>query len=468
MGSPTTSNSTFPHEQSAVWIFFGDLDTSQVSIKELSKTKQFAIISYGLFPTMHKWIAFTLLAFPATVSASPTASAIQHLIVIIQENHSFDSYFGRYCQAPAGSNPSCNQGPECCEAGPARDPGTGIEPGVLDDTSNIAYDPNHSRACEKKEMHHGRMDRFVSARCADRRNFTYASRESVSLYFTLADHYALADRYFQPVAGASSSNDMYFARAQYVFTDNNYWPKSVGSICHEGAKRHFDGPTIGDLLNQKSVSWAFYHEGYAPARAAHIAGRCMAPDPVCVQQTGGIGECTYDPSDNPFQYYLSSRDNPSVTKDYQDFAPAIRSGTLPSVVFMKPYEGKTEHPGAGISVGMSFISEVLNEVKNSPYAENTLILITADESGGFFDHISPPKRSPVDHQLYGPRIPMLAVGPFALKGGISHTQMEHASVVRFIEWNWLGATGQLHGRDQIVAGIGSLLDPTRTGAIVPR
>ena len=92
----------------------------------------------------------------------------------------------------------------------------------------------------------------------------------------------------------------------------------------------------------------------------------------------------------------------------------------------------------------------------------------AHESGGYFDHVSPPANSAVDGQPYGARVPLLAVGRFARQNLVSHTSMEHSSIVKFVEWNWLGArTGQLGGRDGVVNNLGSLLDPAQTGTPVP-
>jgi phospholipase C len=105
------------------------------------------------------------------------------------------------------------------------------------------------------------------------------------------------------------------------------------------------------------------------------------------------------------------------------------------------------------------VHRTVDAIKGSPVAAHTLILLTWDESGGFYDHVRPPATSAVDHQPYGPRIPLLAIGPFARSGSVSHQVMEHSSIVRFIEWNWLGATGQLHGRDRTVHNLGSLLAP---------
>lgn len=91
------------------------------------------------------------IAFSLSLRASPL-SKIEHLVVIVQENHSFDSYFGRYCQAKTGSSPTCTEGANCCEAGPAHDPGTGKEPIPLTEELHQTYNPSHSRECEVDEI----------------------------------------------------------------------------------------------------------------------------------------------------------------------------------------------------------------------------------------------------------------------------------------------------------------------------
>ena len=93
-------------------------------------------------------------------SKGPT---IQHLVVIVQENHTFDSYFGRWCTAPTGSAPTCTTGPACCEAGPAMDPGSTTAPSTLNDAFNAARDPDHTQACETTEIDGGKMDGFVTS-----------------------------------------------------------------------------------------------------------------------------------------------------------------------------------------------------------------------------------------------------------------------------------------------------------------
>src|SRR5580698_151999 len=127
---------------------------------------------------------------------------IRHLVIVIQENHTFDDHFGGYCTAPAGSNPSCNDGPSCCEAMPATDP-SGASPTALTDATNAGYDPNHTAACETLEIDGGKMDGFVTAvvsmpgDCGTPGNFAAADPPTMQPLWSLAATGALADRYFQ-------------------------------------------------------------------------------------------------------------------------------------------------------------------------------------------------------------------------------------------------------------------------------
>jgi phospholipase C len=180
--------------------------------------------------------------------------------------------------------------------------------------------------------------------------------------------------------------------------------------------------------------------------------------------------CAFDPSDVPFEYYASTVDNPKTMKDYAALTAALTSGALPAVSFVKAIGYKQEHPGYGdtLSAGVGFATGVISNIEASPYAASTLILLTYDEGGGFFDHVPPPAANTFDGKPYGTRVPLLAMGPFAKKNYVSHVVMEHSSIVKFIEWNWLGQkTGQLGTRDTVVNNIGSLLDPDTTGLTVP-
>jgi phospholipase C len=410
-----------------------------------------------------------------TCAGTCPSSSIKHLVVIIQENHTFDDHFGAYCTAPTGSNPTCNTGPSCCEAMPATDP-AGTTPTVLNDTTMAGYDPAHDSACETVEIDDGKMDMFATApdeggnACGSPSNVAAVDPALFQPVWDLASTGALADRYFQPVVGESYANDMYFARTQYVFANDDDAPLgAVGVTCGvEGSDEvQLTGTTIGDLLTAASIPWAFFAEGYTAMQQADPG---CPPRPADCPFPLPFDPCGFEPSDVPFEYYASTRDNPATMKDLSAFDDALDQGGLPAVSFVKAIEYKTEHPGQGVtlSAGVTFLTGIVEQIMQSRYRADTLVLITYDEGGGYFDHVAPPSPSPVDGKPYGTRVPLLALGPFARSGFVSHVVTEHSSIVKLIEWNFLGGqTGQLGGRDTVVANLGSLLDPTATGVAVP-
>jgi len=395
-------------------------------------------------------------------------SKINHLVVIVQENHTFDNYFGKYCQAQTGSNPTCTDGPTCCEAGPTHEP-SGAEPVILDDAENGTYDPDHTQACELMEANGGAMDQYVTGNtCAHHENFAYADGSVIGPYWQYAAQGALADHYFQPIAGQSSSNDMYFMRAQWVFTDNAYKAPAIGQACSiEPEAMSFQGPTIGDVLDTAGVTWSFYAEGYQAMVDSQKMGRCPKAPSDCDFGVS-LYPCVFDVGDYPLDYYPQFADNPKYLRDYAKLKSDLDNSDLPQVVFVRALGYHSEHPGVGVRIsdGVSFVKQTTDLVQKSAYGKDTLVLVTWDEGGGFFDHIAPPGNG-ADGKPYGTRVPLLALGPMAKANAISHAQLEHSSIVKFIEWNWTGQTGQLAGRDAVVGNLGSLLDPAATGTTVP-
>lgn len=409
----------------------------------------------------------------APADLAPRPSAIQHVVLIVQENHTFDTYFGRYCTAPAGSDPTCTAGPSCCERAPATEP-SGSAPVTLDDALNAGRDPDHTMDCEAAEMNGGRMDRYVTGTaCSDARNFAIAPSALVQPYHDLATRFALADRYFQPLVGQSSANDMYFAVGRFVFKDNDLIPAASGHGCWypTSSTTSYKGEkTIADLLIGAGRSFAVYAEGYQAMKDALLCpfarpADCTFPAPLITPNS-----CVYDPSDYPFQYYAQFADNDLYIKDFSRLTQDVQAGTLPTFAFVKGTSYHTEHPNFGnrVSTGAAFVKGVVDAILGSAYAADTLVLITWDEGGGFYDHVAPPAASPVDGKPYGTRVPLLAVGRFARKGQVSHVPMEHSSILRFLEYNFLGQqVGQLGARDAVVSNLGSLLDPAETGLVIP-
>jgi phospholipase C len=409
--------------------------------------------------------ALTMPGVALAASGPNTRTAIKHVVVIVQENHTFDNYFANYCQ----SRIEAKQRPQC-DGGPTTYPGTTTAPVVLDDVTMGAHDPNHTQSCETAEINGGKMDGYLRAPpegvCGAPDNFSYAgagASSPVAYYQQLATKGALADHYFQPVTGESSSNDMYLWTTRFVFPDNQVEPNAIGQQCSTNSNvRQYDdsagaNKNIGKTLSDAGVSWAWYAEGYS---AMQGAGSSCPPVPAGCGITLQSYPCVYDPSDIPAEYYASSADKAANMRDYSQLATDIASGGLPSVVFVKALGFNSEHPGSGtkLSSGVAFVQQTVDAIQRSKLAKDTLVLVTWDESGGYYDHVAPPAASTVDQQPYGPRVPLLAVGRFARRGAVSHQTLEHSSITKFVEWNWLkGKTGQLGGRDQVVHNLGSVL-----------
>jgi phospholipase C len=439
-------------------------------------------------------------------------SPIQHVVLIVQENHTFDSYFGRWCTAPAGSNPTCTTGRACCEAAPSTE-ASGASPGVLDDNSNLKYERDHQQVCELQEIHGGLMDRFVTGatggmsclgagpNCSDPLNWVLADGSdaggAVTDYWALADKSAVADRYFQPIVGGSSSNDIYLAAARFHFVDNAVIPTAAAGenatrtcdepVCHDGVRADpYAAPTIADLLLAAGHSFAIYADGYAEALAASLVGSCPSktatvecPYRDCALHPVACYGCLYDPSDIPFLYFNGFADGGAATPYERDLAVLdadLIADTLPNFAFVKLRLFQNEHPNTStISDGAAAVGQLINKLRGSSAWSSTLVLLTWDEGGGFYDHVPPPPAPPVSVDSddagmpvpYGTRVPFIAIGPFAAAGQVSHVTLEHSSVVRFLELNFLGDTGQLHARDGYVNNLGSLLDPNAVGYPVP-
>ncbi len=420
------------------------------------------------------------------------ASKIEHVVLVVQENHTFDSYFGRYCTAPAGSSPSCTSGPSCCERAPDTEP-RGASPVVLDDASNFAGDRDHRQACELQQINGGKMDGYVTGSagadtcagsgpsCASPDNFALAEAATVGDYWTLAGQNALADRWFQPVAGGTSSNDMYFAVAHFQFLDNTFVPNGIGTPkgCLQGACGSSDfvtykgRKTIADLLLDGGKTFTIYADGWAHAKSQAPSCESIPDDCTYSSVTHPIAAqaCKLDSSDLPFMYYERFAGGANVA-DYNELASDIAAKKLPSFAYVKAREFHNEHPNVStITDGIQFVKSTLQLIENSGYADTTLVLLTWDEGGGFFDHVAPPEGIDSDNLgdvvPYGTRVPLIAIGKFARRGTVSHVTMEHSSVLRFLEYNFLGPVGQLGANDAKVNNIGSLLDPAQTGIPIP-
>ena len=178
-------------------------------------------------------------------------------------------------------------------------------------------------------------------------------------------------------------------------------------------------PTIGDSLSAANISWKYYGEGFDNAASQPIANELYCA--IC----------------NGFQYSRSIMTGPlkSNLQDLPSFFTDVSAGTLPAVSFVKPDILLDSHPGTSTPpLFEAFVKNIIEAVQqNDPLWQNTAILITFDESGGYYDsgYIQP-----IDFFGDGPRTVLIAVSPFAKTGFVDHTYADHASILKFIESNW--------------------------------
>jgi phospholipase C len=191
--------------------------------------------------------------------------------------------------------------------------------------------------------------------------------------------------------------------------------------------------TIGDALNEKGITWAYYGGGFNAA--ARFDNGSTDPFDVLIG-TGGDFYCDIC---NPFQYANSIMGNPvqraAHIKDAVDFFAGLNDGHLPSVSYLKPDSFGDGHPASSkLGIFESLVDRVLDGLQRHPeLAEETAFIITFDEGGGYYDSGF---MQPIDFFGDGPRIPLLIVSPFTRGGHINHTYADHASIVKFIERNW--------------------------------
>jgi hypothetical protein len=390
------------------------------------------------------------------------APAIKHLVLILQDGRSFDSYFGHYCQGPANpdSTPDAcvDQGPACCERMPDSVPGAPTCAAL--DPAADSHAPAATPDCLRSKINGGLMDGFATASpdgaCGDPRDFSCAgagaAAGALGTYHGLAARGALADRFFQSYAYADGDDA---ALAPPVAVENLLY-LITGRFAAPGLLR--STPLLTQELARLGVSWAAY-AGTSTLRQMIIFGVPRF----------------YDPDWYPFR----SLEGGELARD-------IATGQLPSVAVVVPDATdplRSEAPGHPFDRAIGFVDDLVTSITSSPtYGNNTLVLLTYMTAGGYYDHVAPPpapdlavdgssadstKAGPVH---YGPRVPLLAMPPFARSGSVSHVPLEMSSILVFAEWNWMhGLTLANTGsnadhrryRDNTAYNLGSLIDPAR-------
>jgi phospholipase C len=422
---------------------------------------------------------------------SKTAYPIEHLVVIFQENISFDHYFATY---PVAANPP---GEPRFTAKPGTPTVNGLTPDLLTRNQNLlpprrldrshaaTADQKHDYPNEQKAMDHGLMDKFVQFTGTVEANgrptvvMDYFDGNTVTAYWNYAQNFAMNDNSFGSVPGPSTPGAINVVSGQ----THGAVPKQItgtveqgsvisdadpaGDIASGGTTFRMDGKNIGDLLNAREVTWGWFQGGFDNPSASHLgADRKKRVD--------------YIPHHQPFQYYqqtanpahrppksvdmIGQTDQANHQYDLTRLWQALDAHNLPSVSYLKAPGYQNGHPGySDPLLEQEFVVETVNRLMRSPEWATMAIIIAYDDSDGWYDHVMPPvvNQSQTAYDFlsapndsggqsgtnpplggyqgrfsFGPRMPLIVISPFAKVNFVDHTVTDQSSIVRFIEDNW--------------------------------
>jgi phospholipase C len=381
--------------------------------------------------------AFILLspspAIPLDTVHPIAGSPIDHIVIIMQENRTFDNLFNGF------------PGADTVQSGMSDGVSIPLQPVGLADKR----DPDHSHRQWWRAWNYDGMDGFA-------RNgqgslpYSYVPEKDDEAYWTLAENYVVGDRMFQSNTGPSFAAHQYMIAAQAADVAENpsggVWgcgaaPSSTDSLIGPsgtelpGVYPCFDYQTAADLLDEKGVTWRYY-----------------AP---------GEGDSFFILSAYQAIRHIRYGDdwNKNVISPQSRVLVDIAHGELAQVTWIVPDWKHSDHPGSRSTEGPDWVANIVNAIGKSPYWNSTAIFITWDDWGGWYDHVNPPKLDPMGP---GFRVPLIVVSPYARHGYVSHHFHEVSGFLHFIEKNF--DMGTLGARDAGTDAFSDCFDYTQKPA----
>jgi phospholipase C len=368
---------------------------------------------------------------------------IQHVIVVVQENRSFDEYFGTYPGAE-GIPRRRNGSFAVCIPDPAL--GHCVKP--YHDRNGFDRGGPHNQSASVNDVDGGAMDGFAldtrnpcnrhpgSREC---RNATpgpggtpdvmgFHKRAEIPNYWAYADHFVLQDHMFAPADSWTLPSHLFLVSAWAARCSDLSDPMS----CHSDLRqvdnkwtqhrsRPYAWTDITFLLHANSVSWAYY------------VGNDTCTALPCPRPTGDVTV----PAQNPLPGFRTVAQNHQLgnVMGHADYFTAAAGGTLPSVSWVMPGVGYSEHPPLAIERGQAWVTRVVNAAMKGPDWNSTAIFLTWDDWGGFYDHVIPPR---VDRNGYGLRVPGIMISPWARSGTVDAQTLSFDAYLKFIEDRFCG------------------------------
>jgi phospholipase C len=387
---------------------------------------------------------------------------IKHIVFIMQENRSFDSYFGTF--PGADGIPMRNGVPTVCVPDPAanacvrpyhdrQDGNTGGPHGMPNAVADIdggAMDgfieqAEHGGVCAPNDPNCGRHCQPGQVSCTD--VMGYHTAAEIPNYWNYAKDFVLQDHMFESVDSWSLPDHLYIVSAwsAYCTVANDpsscrndpsapAFPKDFGSpsLRRKDAKKpgpYYSWTDITWLLHMFGVSWRYYVlQGGEPDCENAMAITCTTT--AQSYHTPGIW--------NPLPHFSDVRDDgqESDIVPAQQFFTDAHNGTLPAVSWVEPNDKVSEHPPARITMGQTWVTSLINAVMRSPDWDSTAIFLSWDDWGGFYDNVVPPR---VDQNGYGLRVPGLVISPYARAGYIDHQILSQDAYLKFLEDDFLAS-----------------------------
>jgi phospholipase C len=370
-------------------------------------------------------------------AADDTTTPIKHLVVIFQENVSFDHYFGTY---PTATNP---KGEPAFSARPGTPTVNGLaSAGLLTNNPNTANprrldrtlsdivtcDQDHGYTDEQTAFDHGAMDMFVQhaagGGCTDKSIvMDYYDGNVVTAIWNYAQHFAMSDNSFSSTFGPSTPGALNLISGQTNGATPSNIPGNVidGSVIGDprpllsnddctiktAAQVAMSGTNVGDLLNKEGITWGWFQGGFKPSSVVSGAAVCATSH----KNLAGATVTDYIPHHEPFQYFISTANPhhlpPSSTNaigktdqanhqyDLSDFWAAVNNGNMPAVSYLKAAAYQDGHAGYSDPLDeQTFLVDTINKLQKRPEWGSTAVVIAYDDSDGWYDHVIGPIVSP--------------------------------------------------------------------------
>ena len=346
----------------------------------------------------------------AHADTGATLNSIQHIIIIDKENHSFDEMFGRF---PGADGTTVGKLPG------------GQTVALMHSPDHLILDIDHDHAAAAMAIDGGLMDNFSQLQGAivDGKDYSLSQywKSDIPGYWHYAQQYTLDDHFFSNIVGPSFPNHLVLMTANDdnvtgnpVNTEGNSWGCDAGPHAqvrylktngsYGWTKPCFTLKSMPDLLNKAHISWKFY----GPLQ----------------YQSGYVW--------NAVDYIKQDRYSKFWSKDVVDgtqFLTDAKSGALPAVSWLNMPWDQSEHPPWSMCVGEKWSEQMINAVMKSPDWSSSVIILTWDDFGGFYDHVAPPSNGPLG---LGPRVPTVVISPYSAQG-VDHTQYDFGSILKLIE-----------------------------------